>query len=371
MKSKKDKNKSSITTYTTVAVGILLMLCACFTFLIFSTDTLYNIETGELANHDSLFNRTDVTTVIETVIVDESGAGDNNDIPVDIPIAFDSWYTPVTASDVTSSTEVVETLTLSTGAEISIYRGMPFDLNSYSGTVYYFALGTAKKDVETWWGSGDISRCSWDYMYNSNKNSLQQYVYYDTSANPIGENSSSSSDIVCLRVNLSPCFVTNNYNDGFKDDNVGSCNWINKATTDDTLYGASGRTAERPIVLAVRNKKNNEIGFLPVEPWAKAHTWPGGLFQTQVSIGKYINETNTTTTFTVDTGDWGGEGWGHFHDTTKDNAWSDYQTWNYYDRDNDPCSAYLKISYELANGNKDDINLFDESYEVLGSYIWR
>lgn len=378
MKSKKDKNKSSITTYTTVAVGILLMLCACFTFLIFSTDTLFNIETGELANHDSLFNRTDVTTVIETVEVDDNGATSGNldiiiDSPfIDIPMSSSSWYDVVPPDSLTYSSTIQDTFTLSRSDVINVYSGMPFDVSNYSGTMYYFNLDKAKKDVETWWGCGTVTKDEWCFMYRTKPESTtRQHTYFDTNANLVGFDAVNASDIPCLCVNLAPCYVTNDYNDNFKTEDLSRYNWMTYASADANLYGYTNKTAPHPVVLLVENKKSGALGYLPVEPWAKAHTWPGGVFQTQVSLGEKVVKSNTPTTFTVDTGDWGTGGWGYFKNTTKDTAWSDYQNWYYYDNPEKPCATWLGLSYEVSIGSHEDVSFLTSNYRVLGSYMWR
>lgn len=368
MQHKKDKQRSNAVRYTTTAVAILLMCALCFTFLIFATDTIINVDTDEANRADNLFGRISVSTVIETVEEDESyGDGSNNDEILDgnpgsqvtPPMQSHEWYTDIASSGVKFSTNVIGDFTLESGETFEIYDGIPFNPSTES-QICYFNLSNARRDTEAWWGSGAVTKAGWHRMGSS----ARQAVYYTSVGSPIGD---SDGDVKCFSVNLAPSFVSPTYCDGFKE----GYRWISESTVDVSLYGrAGGVYAPHPVVLQVE-MPNGSIGYIPVEPWAKAHTWPGGVYQTHVSLGNGTASGNTSTTFTVDTGDWRSGGFQSCpHTTTRATAWADYNTWNYMNDDGNPVSQYLQLSVEPANCTGNDTTMLN-AYKVVGAILWR
>lgn len=369
MQHKKDKQRSNAVRYTTTAVAILLMCALCFTFLIFATDTIINVDTEEANRADNLFGRVSVSTVIETVEGDNSSSAGgttntntntNTGSQVTPPMQSHEWYTDVASSNAKFGTTVIDTFTLDSGESFNVYEGIPLS-TAVASQICYFNLSTARRDVETWWGSGTVTKEGWHRMGSK----ARQAVYYSSTGTPIG---STGGDIKCFSVNLAPSFVSSTYCDGFKD----GYRWITESTADASLYGKAGSIyALHPVILQVKIN-DGRIGYIPVEPWAKAHTWPGGVYQTHTSLGSGTASGNTSTSFTVDTGDWRS---GKFkscpHTTTRATAWADYNTWNYMNTAGDPVSKYLQLSVEPANCTSADTGRLNNKYKVIGAILWR
>ena len=63
---------SGFVKYAVTAVACCIMLAVAFSFLIFSTDVLVNVDVSEVEQAQMLYDRTSVSTVVD--IIEDSGS---------------------------------------------------------------------------------------------------------------------------------------------------------------------------------------------------------------------------------------------------------------------------------------------------------
>lgn len=228
-------------------------------------------------------------TVVSTVKNANAGWGIWLDEPVSggsgtIELSPDGWYSDVTG---TRSTE-----TVSLGGNLKLYTGLPWNASSSAG-VYMLDTDIATTDLYSWLtGQGANIQNSLEWALTSSGRlckGVGPTANIDDYPNRWGGWNYSASPaalkqldgVYCVGIAPAPTVVYRDYNDQFKHGI-----WQNTSSMDQSYY------SDLRIAIVLEKKSDGKTYYLPATPAdAKAHTFPGGIVQTNVQANKYQNGT--------------------------------------------------------------------------------
>ena len=209
--------------------------------------------------------------------ITEGGAGS-------IELSPDGWYSDVTG---TRSTEAI-----SLGGNLKLYTGLPWSAPASAG-VYMLDTDIATTDLYAWLqGQGATIQMSLETALTSSGRickgvgptaSIDDYPNrwgtWDYGASPA--TLKQINGVYCVGIAPAPTVVYRDYNDKFKPGL-----WQGKSSMDASYYSGVR------IAIVLEKKSDGKTYYLPATPAdAKAHTFPGGIVQTNVSVNSFRNGT--------------------------------------------------------------------------------
>lgn len=288
-----------------------------------------------------------------------------------------SWYMDVPSSIQKIATSSGEYLSSEDGV-IKKYNGLPWDVvdgvyffdarSAVESTLQYIKdsceSDTAGKINDAFKSGLGIGMHAKDLWSNSNYATVRSYNVTGYNNNFTWTNANKPSmgnlsnvgayvlvdGVKCLPVALAPTAVSRNYNDNFKESTT---QWLQRSTVDRELYGYGGK---RKIVAVFTEKKSSEYVYIPIACVdAKAHTFPGGVMQTNLNLASsdLTKEDKTVTLNRAMT--WAGTNGNHMPTTFKFTdvtdlvgwEWTNYD-WDFWTFTGDYGSTYYGYCY--ANG---------------------
>lgn len=267
---KKDKEKSKFIKYCVNTTLCLFICCIGFVFLIFRTNTLYDIDTissmPKSIQHD--------ISVSQTVSATEDTATNPN-TPGVLPEMSD-WYSEVPSS-IRNKGSVVDTLSFSDG-NINLYNSLPWD---YAEGCYMFNVNQAGEDVINWVNT--VAGVDSGLSVNT------QIAYLCSSQSCI----TTIDGVDVLRFAPPPALTTMDYCNAFSDDVT---KWYTDPEPDDIPMGyvsayqlswlsTDPAVRNRKYCVILESKDNGNIYYMPLGTSdCKAHTFPGGVLQTDLKL---------------------------------------------------------------------------------------
>lgn len=352
---KKGNNmQSKFVKYCLTVTSCLLLLCVSYTFIVFKTDSVVNIDKQSAYNPVN-FDRTDVQTIISEVEEEENspgGSGGSNPPPgtpqTTLPFTSNGeWYDftsgPSIAKETTPSINLtIGTTDATTGATetVGLYSGVPWDPSAID---YIFDVRTAAQDVV-------------DYVDTQSGDSCgitpKSAFVFEFSFNSAKDNVKAVDGVESLGVALQPSVYDSNYCNAFTKDD-----WKTKSTCDASLYN-------KKVCVILQHKTSRNVYYLPTYKGdSKAHTWPGGVMQTHCKVKGFDSTSNI---FTVDIGDKG----------RRDAQLSFIDLIPELDKvvssaEPSKLRDYWKINVEICYIKSDTLNMLNNEYDVVGFVVWK
>lgn len=264
----------------------------------------------------------------------------------------DSWYSEV-PEDLREKGSVVKTIDFSDGS-VNLYDSLPWD---YVDGSYYFDVVKAGQDVL-------------DYI-NDVSGIDTEIELTDTIARQCPKEScvTSIDGVNVLKVSLMPTVVTQDYCDAFNPDIT---KWYTDPAGDFLPYGYVSNYApkseypwprDRKYCVVLEHKETGEIVYMPIGAAdAKAHTFPGGVLQTDIQLIKGVDDPTAAVKCNMG-------------DTYSDVISIAYIAQNIGSfktrpgREKSTISDYLKVCLEIYGGSKSDINKVYK-YHIKGFIAW-
>lgn len=265
--------QSPFVKYCITVVSCTLICGVAFLFLMFGTDTIYQVNEDSIDTAQS-FNRVSVSTVVDTIKQEDSSTGS-----ISVPglsgltgIDYNSWYTDLSSitGDTSNPVEI--------GA-VTAYRSIPWDS---TGETFFYYSEKAKLDLYDYLSDKGLSakRQGTREFVESN---YMAYMNTVDRGKPTPTGSFSDTTKYCTRdglncIYIAPMPATCN-KDYFSSGDWGVSSWTNIPDWDTTKFCIV-------VVPKGSDKKDssNYIYIPAVAGSAKAHTYPWGVVQTNVSV---------------------------------------------------------------------------------------
>ena len=332
-----DKIKSPIAKYCVSSIACLLLCSCAFLFLVFRTNNIIDITEADVSKSTTI-HRTSVTSVISSIATTPT----SNNTDGNPPALTDSWYQNV-PSNLQVAGKSVQTLHFSDG-DVDLYDGLPWNADA---STYLVNTPLAASDT--------VSYIDAQSGKTSNLSTANTYTY------ELGNKScvQDSNGIKCLGFAPMPIIVTKDYCNAFN-----TSGWY-QASSPSVNYGYLKDGNPRKYCVILKGKSDSTTYYLPLfANDAKGHTFPGGVFQTQLQLASAAATPQGP--FSLNIGDTGARGqsftWAQLVDAL-DTVKGEPGKYN------DTLRSFFRVCLEIYGGSTSDCRLLG-NYDIVGFVAW-
>ena len=346
--------KSPFARYSVSAVGCLLICGVAFLFLMFGTDTIYQIDNNDINTATSI-SRTSVSTIVNTI---ENEENDQSGV-INLPglsglsgIDYTAWYSDITG--VTGNTSNAVSI-----GNVTAYKNIPW--NSTENTFFFYSEKAKLELYDYLVSIGVPEKRGGDKSFVTNNYMAYMHTIDSIKPQPTGTLTDGTKvrtidGIQCVFIAPMPAVANKDY---FSSGDWGKASWTNEP---------DWFSAKFCIVVvpkgANKEDSSNYIYIPAVAGSAKAHTYPWGVAQTNVSVR---NETSIAG-FLYGKGDYGwtmsvGNASNESDIAAVGQAYDDGQGYGIL--------HYLYCTLELCGAGKDFRDTLTASYDMVGYITFR
>ncbi len=346
-----DRVQSRFVKFTVTITSCILICSVAFTFLLFKTDTLVDVDSKTLNKFVSE-QRVKVASITQAL----NSQGTNVNIP-GVSFTAGEWYQPI-PQDMRTAVPKAKEYRTRTGKLFPLYEGLPWDADD---NTYRYDMVQAAKDM--------VEFIDTKAGKPSNLNPQSTIAREHPSSRHNYRFTYEGIDVIAFAP--PPCVYMKDYCDAYTKDY-----WMNAQSTPGDIVGYHPQSCNywgrvlswnppRKYCVELIEKSTNKTYYMPLcVSDVKGHTFPGGVMQTQVKLADamsspdqsfrlWLGDTGRSQTFT----------WTSFVDSldTLTNVGVPADL---------PLRAFFQLNLELDGIDVEDQYDLTTDYEVTAYIAW-